>query len=117
MRRTNHHGRARFTNATTTINGKQLPPPDYPGVYTYDDTSWFAHPWFPKFNKEYWDGYQKIVKSFGPIHSRAVLSGIPAFAGVNVLSGYSRTAALDHLLKPVTQGFSDHEVACKPGSP
>ena len=24
---------------------------------------------------------------------------------------------MDHLLKPVTQGFSDHGVACKPGSP
>ena len=33
----------------------------YPGVDTYDDTSWYAHPWFPKFNKEYWDMYQKIV--------------------------------------------------------
>ena len=36
----------------------------YPGVYTYDDTSWFAHPWFPKFNKEYWDMYQKIVNLY-----------------------------------------------------
>ena len=32
----------------------------YPGVYTYDDTSWYAHPWFPKFNKDYWEEYQKI---------------------------------------------------------
>ena len=32
----------------------------YPGVYTYDDTSWYAHPWFPKFNKAYWEEYQKI---------------------------------------------------------
>ena len=36
----------------------------YPGVYTYDDTSWFAHPWFPKFNKEYWDMYQKVVNLY-----------------------------------------------------
>ncbi len=36
----------------------------YPGVYTYDDTSWFAHPWFPKFNPEYWDMYQKIVNLY-----------------------------------------------------
>ena len=36
----------------------------YPGVYTYDDTSWFAHPWFPKFNAEYWDMYQKIVNLY-----------------------------------------------------
>jgi arylsulfatase len=33
----------------------------YPGVYTYDDTDNFAHPWFPKFNAAYWDEYQKIV--------------------------------------------------------
>ena len=36
----------------------------YPGVYTYDDTDWFAHPWFPKFNAAYWDEYQKIVNLF-----------------------------------------------------
>ena len=36
----------------------------YPGVYTYDDTSWFAHPWFPKFNPQYWDMYQKIVNLY-----------------------------------------------------
>ena len=28
----------------------------YPGVYTYDDTSWFAHPWFPKYNAELLEG-------------------------------------------------------------
>jgi arylsulfatase A-like enzyme len=33
----------------------------YPGVYAYSDTSFFAHPWFPKFNAQYWDEYQKIV--------------------------------------------------------
>ena len=32
----------------------------YPGVYTYNDTDkWFAHPWFPKFNADYWNEYQK----------------------------------------------------------
>jgi arylsulfatase len=36
----------------------------YPGVYTYDDTSWFAHPWFPKFNKAYWEAYQKICNLY-----------------------------------------------------
>ena len=36
----------------------------YPGVYTYDDTSWYAHPWFPKFNKAYWDEYQKICNLY-----------------------------------------------------
>ena len=36
----------------------------YPGVYTYDDTSWFAHPWFPKFNPEFWVEYQKIVNLY-----------------------------------------------------
>jgi arylsulfatase A-like enzyme len=36
----------------------------YPGVYTYSDTDWFAHPWFPKFNAAYWDEYQKIVNLY-----------------------------------------------------
>jgi arylsulfatase A-like enzyme len=36
----------------------------YPGVYTYDDTSNSAHPWFPKFNKAYWDEYQKICNLY-----------------------------------------------------
>jgi arylsulfatase A-like enzyme len=36
----------------------------YPGVYTYDDTSWYAHPWFPKYNPAYWDEYQKIVNLY-----------------------------------------------------
>ena len=36
----------------------------YPGVYTYDDTDSFAHPWFPKFNAPYWDEYQKIVNLY-----------------------------------------------------
>ncbi len=36
----------------------------YPGVYTYDDTDSFAHPWFPKFNPEYWAMYQKIVNLY-----------------------------------------------------
>ena len=33
-------------------------------MYTYDDTSWFTHPWFPKFNAAYWDEYQKIVNLY-----------------------------------------------------
>ena len=32
----------------------------YPGVYTYDDTDSFAHPWFPKYNPAYWGGIQTI---------------------------------------------------------
>ena len=36
----------------------------YPGVYTYDHTANFAHPWFPKFNPEYWEMYQKIVNLY-----------------------------------------------------
>jgi arylsulfatase A-like enzyme len=36
----------------------------YPGVYTYDDTDGFAHPWFPKFNAAYWDEYQRIVNLY-----------------------------------------------------
>jgi arylsulfatase len=33
----------------------------YPGVYSYDDTSPTMHPWFPKYNQEYWKAYQEIV--------------------------------------------------------
>ena len=36
----------------------------YPGVYTYDDTDSFAHPFFPKYNAAYWDEYQKIVNLY-----------------------------------------------------
>ena len=36
----------------------------YPGVYTYDCTENFAHPWFPKYNAAYWDEYQKIVNLY-----------------------------------------------------
>jgi hypothetical protein len=36
----------------------------YPGVYTYDDTDSFAHPWFPKYNPAYWEEYQKIVNLY-----------------------------------------------------
>jgi arylsulfatase A-like enzyme len=36
----------------------------YPGVYTYSDTGPRMHPWFPKFNKEYWAEYQGIVNLY-----------------------------------------------------
>ena len=36
----------------------------YPGVYAYSDTSPNAHPWFPKYNKEYWEMYQKVVNMY-----------------------------------------------------
>jgi arylsulfatase A-like enzyme len=36
----------------------------YPGVYTYSDTAPRMHPWFPKFNKEYWAEYQSIVNLY-----------------------------------------------------
>ena len=35
-----------------------------PGVYTYDDTSPNFHPWFPKYNAEFWKEYQEIVNLF-----------------------------------------------------
>ena len=46
----------------------------YPGVYTYDDTSWFAHPWFPKYNPKYWKEYQEIVN----LYEWAGVAGKPA---------------------------------------
>ncbi len=36
----------------------------YPGVYSYDDTSPWMHPWFPKYNAEYWKEYQDIVNLY-----------------------------------------------------
>ena len=36
----------------------------YPGVYAYEDTAPNAHPWFPKYNEEYWAMYQKAVNQY-----------------------------------------------------
>jgi arylsulfatase A-like enzyme len=37
----------------------------YPGVYTYETTEWFAHPWFPgAFNAKFKKGYDDIVNMF-----------------------------------------------------
>ncbi len=36
----------------------------YPGVYAYEDTAPNAHPFFPKYNKEFWDFYQKAVNRY-----------------------------------------------------
>ena len=36
----------------------------YPGVYGYEDLSPNAHPFFPKYNKEYWEMYQKTVNRY-----------------------------------------------------
>src|SRR5213075_3608336 len=36
----------------------------YPGVYNYANTAWWAHPWFPKYNPQYWKEYQEIVNLY-----------------------------------------------------
>ena len=36
----------------------------YPGVYAYSDTSPDAHPWFPKYNAEFWKMYQSVVNLY-----------------------------------------------------
>ncbi len=36
----------------------------YPGVYSYDDTSPKMHPWFPKYNAEFWKMYQEVVNLY-----------------------------------------------------
>ena len=36
----------------------------YPGVYSYSDTSPNMHPWFPKYNAEYWKEYQDTVNLY-----------------------------------------------------
>jgi Sulfatase len=36
----------------------------YPGVYSYSDTSPNMHPWFPKYNAQYWKEYQDVVNLY-----------------------------------------------------
>ena len=36
----------------------------YPGVYSYDDTSSAFHPWFPKYNTQFYKEYQEIVNLY-----------------------------------------------------
>src|SRR6266403_6121560 len=36
----------------------------YAGVYNYDNTASWAHPWFPKYNPQYWKEYQEIVNQY-----------------------------------------------------
>ena len=36
----------------------------YPGVYSYSDTSPTMHPWFPKYNDEFWKSYQSVVNMY-----------------------------------------------------
>jgi arylsulfatase A-like enzyme len=49
----------------------------YPGVYAYSDTSFFAHPWFPKFNADYWKMYQSVVN----LYEWSGVAGKPAVKG------------------------------------
>jgi arylsulfatase A-like enzyme len=36
----------------------------YPGVYAYSDLSPRIHPWFPKYNAEFWKMYQEVVNLY-----------------------------------------------------
>jgi arylsulfatase A-like enzyme len=36
----------------------------YPGVYSYSNTEFFMHPWFPSYNPEYLAAYNAIVNRF-----------------------------------------------------
>jgi arylsulfatase A-like enzyme len=58
----------------------------YPGVYTYDDTSWFAHPWFPKYNPTFWKEYQEIVN----LYEWEGTAGKPAIKGPRINYDYLR---------------------------
>jgi arylsulfatase A-like enzyme len=51
----------------------------YPGVYGYNDISNNAHPWFPIYNKAYWDEYQKVVN----LYEWEGTAGKPAVKGDN----------------------------------
>jgi hypothetical protein len=37
----------------------------YPSVYSYDDAAPNFHPWFPKYNQDYWKEYQDIRTGIG----------------------------------------------------
>ncbi|MEN3297432.1 MAG: hypothetical protein V7642_6685 [Burkholderiales bacterium] len=52
----------------------------YPGVYAYSDTSADAHPWFPKYNPQYWAMYQKVVN----LHEWSGTAGKPAVKGEEI---------------------------------
>jgi arylsulfatase A-like enzyme len=58
----------------------------YPGVYTYDDTSWFAHPWFPKYNPTFWKEYQEVVN----LYEWSGAAGQPAVKGARIDYDYLR---------------------------
>ena len=49
----------------------------YPGVYAYSDTAPNAHPWFPKYNAEYWKMYQSVVN----LYEWSGVAGKPAVKG------------------------------------
>jgi arylsulfatase A-like enzyme len=49
----------------------------YPGVYAYSDTSPDAHPWFPKYNPQYWAMYRKAVN----LYEWSGTAGKPAVKG------------------------------------
>ncbi len=49
----------------------------YPGVYAYSDTSPDAHPWFPKYNAEFWKMYQSVVN----LYEWSGTAGKPAVKG------------------------------------
>jgi arylsulfatase len=55
----------------------------YPGVYAYSDTSADAHPWFPKYNPQYWAMYQKVVN----LHEWSGTAGKPAVKGEEITLG------------------------------
>jgi arylsulfatase A-like enzyme len=56
----------------------------YPGVYAYSDTSAEAHPWFPKYNPEFWALYQKAVN----LYEWSGTAGKPAIKGELITLDY-----------------------------
>ncbi len=57
----------------------------YPGVYAYSDTAPNAHPWFPKYNAEFWKMYQNVVN----LYEWEGTAGKPAIKGENDHPGQS----------------------------
>ena len=72
----------------------------YPGVYAYSDTSANAHPWFPKYNKAFWEEYQKAVNLYewsGTAGKPAVKGGIITLENLSEFDMRQTDSAVEYI--------------------
>jgi arylsulfatase A-like enzyme len=72
----------------------------YPGVYAYSDTSPIAHPWFPKFNAEYWKMYQSVVNLYeweGKAGQPAIQDGMITLSNLAEFDVRQTVSAVDYI--------------------